>query len=40
MPCYAVLDLGTGKGYWAIEMADEFSRADVIGIDMAPIQPE
>ncbi|KAK0483693.1 S-adenosyl-L-methionine-dependent methyltransferase [Armillaria novae-zelandiae] len=35
----AVLDLGTGGGLWAIEMADEFPRAEVIGIDLAPIQP-
>ncbi|KAF6765257.1 S-adenosyl-L-methionine-dependent methyltransferase [Ephemerocybe angulata] len=34
-----ILDLGTGKGHWAVEMADEFPRADVIGIDIAPIQP-
>ncbi|KAK0240070.1 S-adenosyl-L-methionine-dependent methyltransferase [Armillaria nabsnona] len=34
-----VLDLGTGGGLWAIEMADEFPRAEVIGIDLAPIQP-
>jgi tRNA G46 methylase TrmB len=37
---YIVLDLGTGKGYWAIDMADEYPRADVVGIDIAPIQPE
>jgi len=35
-----VLDLGTGGGIWAIEMADEFPRAEVIGIDLAPIQPK
>ncbi|KAF8746146.1 hypothetical protein AX14_000191 [Amanita brunnescens Koide BX004] len=34
-----VLDLGTGAGHWAIDMADEFPSADVIGIDLAPIQP-
>jgi len=33
-----VLDLGTGAGHWAIDMADEFPGADVIGIDLAPIQ--
>ncbi|KIY72196.1 S-adenosyl-L-methionine-dependent methyltransferase [Cylindrobasidium torrendii FP15055 ss-10] len=34
-----VLDLGTGGGIWAVEMADEFKRADIIGVDLAPIQP-
>ncbi|KAE9409660.1 S-adenosyl-L-methionine-dependent methyltransferase [Gymnopus androsaceus JB14] len=34
-----VLDLGTGCGLWAINMADEFPRAEVIGIDLAPLQP-
>ena len=27
------------KGRWAIEVADEFSKTQVIGIDLAPIQP-
>lgn len=35
-----VLDLGTGTGIWAIEMADEFPGAEVKGIDLSPIQPQ
>ncbi|KAJ6436997.1 PRO41 protein [Purpureocillium lavendulum] len=34
-----VLDLGTGTGIWAIDMADEFPSAEVIGTDISPIQP-
>ncbi|KAK1997743.1 methyltransferase domain-containing protein [Colletotrichum falcatum] len=34
-----VLDLGTGTGIWAIDFADEFPSANVIGIDVSPIQP-
>ncbi|RMJ29043.1 Methyltransferase [Aspergillus sp. HF37] len=34
-----VLDLGTGTGIWAIEMADEFPNSTVIGTDLSPIQP-
>ncbi|KAM5343820.1 hypothetical protein ACJ41O_012357 [Fusarium nematophilum] len=35
-----ILDLGTGTGIWAIEMADEFPHARVSGVDLSPIQPE
>ncbi|RMJ22615.1 Methyltransferase [Aspergillus sp. HF37] len=35
-----ILDLGTGTGIWAIEMADDFPSADVIGTDLSPIQPK
>jgi len=35
-----VLDLGTGTGIWAIDVADEFPNADVIANDLSPIQPE
>lgn len=34
-----VLDLGTGAGHWAIDIADEFPGSEVVGIDLAPIQP-
>ncbi|RMJ24968.1 Methyltransferase [Aspergillus sp. HF37] len=34
-----ILDLGTGTGLWAIEVADEFPKTDVTGIDLSPIQP-
>ncbi|KAF9876553.1 putative SAM dependent methyltransferase [Colletotrichum karsti] len=34
-----VLDLGTGTGTWAIDFADEFPSAEVIGVDVSPIQP-
>ncbi|OAA63548.1 TAM domain methyltransferase [Niveomyces insectorum RCEF 264] len=35
-----VLDLGTGTGIWAMEYADEHPEAEVIGVDLSPIQPE
>ena len=34
-----ILDLGTGTGIWAIDMADEFPAAEVQGVDLSPIQP-
>ncbi|KAE8151604.1 S-adenosyl-L-methionine-dependent methyltransferase [Aspergillus avenaceus] len=32
-----VLDLGTGTGIWAIEMADQFPKTVVVGNDLSPI---
>ncbi|KAJ4395751.1 hypothetical protein N0V85_006446 [Neurospora sp. IMI 360204] len=34
-----VVDIGTGTGLWAIDFADEFPNAEVIGTDITPIQP-
>jgi SAM-dependent methyltransferase len=34
-----VLDIGTGTGIWAIDFADEYPGAAVIGTDLSPIQP-
>ncbi|KAL2267455.1 hypothetical protein VTJ83DRAFT_4732 [Remersonia thermophila] len=34
-----IIDLGTGFGEWAIEIAEEFPSAKVIGVDLSPIQP-
>ena len=34
-----ILDLGTGTGMWALDMADEFPAAQILGVDIAPIQP-
>ncbi|KAG6996631.1 hypothetical protein FOFC_08875 [Fusarium oxysporum] len=34
-----VLDLGTGTGIWAIDFGDDHSEAEVIGVDLSPIQP-
>jgi SAM-dependent methyltransferase len=38
-PPRKILDVATGTGRWAIEMADEFPDAKVIGTDLSPIQP-
>jgi ubiquinone/menaquinone biosynthesis C-methylase UbiE len=34
-----VVDIGTGTGIWAIDFADQFPSAEVIGTDLSPIQP-
>lgn len=34
-----ILDIGTGTGIWAIEIADQYPMAHVVGNDLSPIQP-
>ncbi|KAF6843524.1 methyltransferase domain-containing protein [Colletotrichum musicola] len=33
-----VLDIGTGIGLWAIEFGDEHPEAEVLGVDLSPVQ--
>ncbi|KAL9565869.1 hypothetical protein ACKAV7_010051 [Fusarium commune] len=33
------IDIGTGTGIWAVDFADSFPDAQVIGTDVSPIQP-
>ncbi|EQB50869.1 hypothetical protein CGLO_09642 [Colletotrichum gloeosporioides Cg-14] len=37
---HRILDIGTGTGIWSIEMGDVFENAEIIGIDLSPIQPK
>ncbi|KAI0968167.1 S-adenosyl-L-methionine-dependent methyltransferase [Xylaria arbuscula] len=38
-PPKKVMDLATGIGLWAIEMGDRYPDANILGIDLSPIQP-
>ncbi|EPE06649.1 methyltransferase domain-containing protein [Ophiostoma piceae UAMH 11346] len=34
-----IIDLGTGTGIWAMEVGDKYPMAQVVGVDLSPIQP-
>ncbi|KAL4946356.1 hypothetical protein BDV06DRAFT_136748 [Aspergillus oleicola] len=34
-----ILDIGTGTGTWALDVAEDFPDAEIIGTDLSPIQP-
>jgi len=34
-----IIDIGTGTGIWAVEMGDLFPGAEILGLDLSPIQP-
>ncbi|KAF9874167.1 UMTA protein [Colletotrichum karsti] len=34
-----ILDVGTGTGIWALDVADEFPSFEVLGTDISPVQP-
>ena len=36
---HGVLDVGTGTGVWAMDAADAWPEAEVVGLDLSPIQP-
>ncbi|KAF8243602.1 S-adenosyl-L-methionine-dependent methyltransferase, partial [Wilcoxina mikolae CBS 423.85] len=38
-PLTRILDLGTGTGRWAIDLAYDYPSAKVTGVDLSPIQP-
>lgn len=35
----SILDIGTGTGIWAMDVADDHPSAQILGIDLSPIQP-
>ncbi|KAI1466586.1 S-adenosyl-L-methionine-dependent methyltransferase [Daldinia caldariorum] len=37
---HEILDVGTGTGIWAIEMGDAYPSANILGVDLSPIQPQ
>jgi cyclopropane fatty-acyl-phospholipid synthase-like methyltransferase len=36
---HRILDVGTGTGIWALDIAEQYPEAEVLGTDLSPIQP-
>ncbi|KJZ68938.1 hypothetical protein HIM_11669 [Hirsutella minnesotensis 3608] len=36
----SILDIGTGTGRWAVDLADQNPSVTIVGLDLSPIQPE
>ncbi|KJZ69144.1 hypothetical protein HIM_11462 [Hirsutella minnesotensis 3608] len=36
----SILDIGTGTGKWAVDLADQDPSVTIVGLDLSPIQPE
>jgi ubiquinone/menaquinone biosynthesis C-methylase UbiE len=34
-----IVDVGTGSGLWALEVAEEYPHTQIIGTDLSPVQP-
>ncbi|KAH6876611.1 S-adenosyl-L-methionine-dependent methyltransferase [Thelonectria olida] len=34
-----IIDLATGTGIWAVDVADKYPSSEVLGVDLSPIQP-
>jgi SAM-dependent methyltransferase len=34
-----VVDVGTGSGLWAIQVAEQYPNAQIVGTDISPVQP-
>lgn len=34
-----VLDIGTGSGAWVIDVATQYPNVEVVGLDLAPVNP-
>lgn len=37
---FKILDVGCGTGLWCIQMAEQYPNANIVGMDISPIQPE
>ncbi|PHH84062.1 hypothetical protein CDD83_2555 [Cordyceps sp. RAO-2017] len=35
-----IVDLGTGFGFWPLDVAEKFPSARIIGTDLSPVQPQ